>query len=303
VVSAFDEISRLVTRWRPHVLHLHSFWLWHIAKGLRANLGVPLVYTVHSLDRAEYELGQGPPECMGQWPHQEAVIYGADRVICLLQRYCPGVDARIRVVGNGIENARASWSAKSRNPDRPTVLFVGRFVERKGIRELIEAIALVHSTAPHVTFVLAGGHRDSTAEQMESWLLPTRLHAHRSHIRFTGWLTPEQLTQCYREADILIVPSWYEPFGMVILEGMVHGLAIAASAVGGPAEIIDDGRTGLLFPPCDATALAGAILRLVNDQVCRRRIARAAATEVRKTWLWSRVVDKMRSVYGELAAH
>ena len=100
---------------------------------------------------------------------------------------------------------------------------------------------------------------------MEAWLLPDSLRPYRSKIRFTGWLTPQQMTEEYRAADILVVPSWYEPFGMVVLEGMIHGLAVAAAAVGGPAEILRDGETGLLFPPCDAEALAQTILQLVLD--------------------------------------
>ena len=130
----------------------------------------------------------------------------------------------------------------------PLVLFNGRFVERKGIRELMEAIEIVLAQAPAVQFVLAGGHRGCSAAQMESWLLPAQLRPMRTQIQFTGWLTPQELTNWYCEADILVVPSWYEPFGMVILEGMLHGMAIAASAVGGPKEILDHEQTGLLFP-------------------------------------------------------
>src|SRR5215471_13937165 len=101
-VSWFQEIENIaqtVAMWRPDVLHLHSFWLWPIARALRDRLGKPLVYTVHSLDRAEYELGQGPPECLTQWVGQETVIRGADRIIALtrserelLKHYCPGVE-------------------------------------------------------------------------------------------------------------------------------------------------------------------------------------------------------------------
>jgi len=302
-----DDIARIVANWQADILHLHSFWLWPIAQALRQRLEIPLVYTVHSLDRAEYEIGAGPPQCVGQWTQQEAVIFGVDRIISLtsserelLKAYCPGVDAHIRVVGNGIEDIPDSIGSKRRDGDAPIVLFSGRFVDRKGIWELIDAIRIVLAEAPQVRFVLAGGHRDCTASQMESWLLPPGLCQHRSQIRFTGWLTSQQMAAWYRAADILVVPSWYEPFGMVVLEGMVHGLAVAASAVGGPAEILKDGETGLLFPPRDAPALAGAILRLANDPNFRKRIAAAGAQEVRETWLWSRIVEKMCSVYEEM---
>jgi glycosyltransferase involved in cell wall biosynthesis len=150
--------------------------------------------------------------------------------------------------------------------------------------------------------VLAGGHRGCPAEHMEAWLLPDGLRPYRSQIHFTGWLTPQQMAAHYRAADILVVPSWYEPFGMVVLEGMIHGLAVAAAAVGGPAEILRDGETGLLFAPCDAGALAGAILRLTQDPDLRLRLAEAGAREVRENWLWPCIVQKMQRVYDEVVA-
>jgi glycogen(starch) synthase len=307
--QGIESIAHTVAMWQPDVLHLHSFWLWPIAQALRDRLGKPLVYTVHSLDRAEYELGQGPPECLTQWVGQETVIRHADRVIALtrserelLKQYCPEVEERVRVVGNGIEEIEIAPQAQGRNWDAPIVLFSGRFVERKGIRELIEAIGLVLSMAPAVRFVLAGGHRHCTGAQMESWLLPAQLYPHRAQITFTGWLTPEEMAAWYRAADILVVPSWYEPFGMVILEGMLHGLAVAASAVGGPTEILDHGRTGVLFAPRDAQALAEAVLRLAKDPDDRVRIAEAGARHVREKWLWSRIVQKMHRIYEELVS-
>jgi glycogen(starch) synthase len=105
----------------------------------------------------------------------------------------------------------------------------------------------------------------------------------------------------YRAADILVVPSWYEPFGLVVLEGMLHGLAVAAGATGGPAAILEDGRTGLLFPPKDVCALAGTLLRLVRDGDLRRRLGTAAAREVRRNWLWTSIVSRVAAVYREAA--
>ena len=305
--QGIDAIAQTAAKWRPDILHLHSFWLWPLAQGLRARLDKPLVYTVHSLDRAEYELGRGPSECLTQWVGQQSVISSADRVIALtqserelLKEYCPSVDGRVRVVGNGIEDIALNPKAAKKDSNAPLVLFNGRFVERKGIRELIEAIEIVLGQAPDARFVLAGGHRGCSGAQMESWLLPAQLRPVRKQIQFTGWLTPQELTNWYQRADILVVPSWYEPFGMVILEGMLHGIAIAASAVGGPMEILDHERTGLLFPARDSKALAEAILRFVHDCDGRLRIGAAGARKVREKWLWHRVIEKMRRVYQEL---
>jgi glycosyltransferase involved in cell wall biosynthesis len=88
---------------------------------------------------------------------------------------------------------------------------------------------------------------------------------------------------------------------MVILEGMLHGLPILATRVGGPAAILKHGRTGLLVPPQDARALAAGLLRLVESRDLRRRLGAAAAQEVRQSWLWPQIVGKMAAVYGEVA--
>ena len=83
---------------------------------------------------------------------------------------------------------------------------------------------------------------------------------------------------------------------------MLNGLAVAASEVGGPAEILDHGRTGLLFPPRNAGALAKAILRLVSDPDYRLHLGAAAADEIRRRWLWPQVIHRMWGVYGELVS-
>jgi len=107
--------------------------------------------------------------------------------------------------------------------------------------------------------------------------------------------------RCYCDADVLVVPSWYEPFGMVVLEGMLHGLAIAATAVGGPAEILEDETTGLLFPSRSAAALVATLLRLIRDPDLRQRLGNAAAVAVRRSWLWPQIIVNIRSVYSEVA--
>jgi glycogen synthase len=296
---------RLIRRWRPDVIHLHTAWLWPIARDIQQRTGTPLVFTVHSLDRAEYEFGHLPT----QWHAQEEVIATAARVIALSQsekellaQYCPQAQDRVRIVGNGIQDCvEARMAAYRRNVpiESPLVLYAGRFVARKGIGDLLEAIPQVLDRAPTTRFVLIGGY-GAGGEITRDWL-PNALDPYHSQVTFTGWLSPIAVAQWYCTADILVVPSWYEPFGMVILEGMLYGLPIATSAIGGPAEILENGRTGLFFPPKDVGALAGAIVTLVATPSLRRRIGVAAAEEVRRSWLWPSIAEKMRIVYREAA--
>ena len=180
------------------------------------------------------------------------------------------------------------------------MLYSGRLVERKGIHELIAAIPSILTTAPRARFVLAGGPPHVTPEHLKRQWIPPDLARHSAHIHFTGWLTPSQLEHWYEIADVLVVPSRYEPFGMVVLEGMLHGLPIVASDIGGPAEILRDARTGLLVPPRDPDALAGAISRLLGDPSIRVKIGTAAAQEVRRRWTWPHRVRQMQAVYREL---
>jgi len=295
---------RLVRRWRPDVLHLHPVELWPIAQAIRQQTGVPIVYTVHSLNSAEYEIGREPPEILGLWHAQQELIAGADRILALsrdekrlLLRSCPSARGRIRILGNGIEDRE-----RPRQEERTslTVLYSGRFVDRKGIRDLFAAIPDVLERSPGTRFVLVGGH--GTGAAIEVGWLPADLEPYRDRIHFTGWLLPEDVAGWYQAADVLVVPSWYEPFGMVVLEGMLHGLPIVATRVGGPASILKHGRTGLLVPPKDPRALASALLRLIEDPALRRRLAADAADEVRRQWLWPRIVEKMAAVYAEALA-
>jgi glycogen(starch) synthase len=306
--DAIEPSIRLARRWQPDVVHLHTAWVWQVGQAIQERIGIPLVYTVHSVDRAEYELGEGGAECLTHWEDQEAAIAAADRVIALtrderdlLARYYPEARDRVRVVGNGLDDCAAArrTAARRGRSGAPLVLYSGRLVERKGIRELLAAIPAVLERAPTTRFVLAGGPPHSSAAELERAWLPPSLQPCRNRIHFTGWLAAHELAEWYRAADILVVPSRYEPFGMVILEGMLHGLPIVATAVGGPAEILEHERTGLLCPPKDSAALAAALLCLVQDAELGRRLGAAAAGEVRRRWLWPAAVETMRGVYQE----
>jgi glycosyltransferase involved in cell wall biosynthesis len=140
----------------------------------------------------------------------------------LLFHYYPNVRSKIRVVANGIEDTeKARRTAYNRSQHgRPTVLYSGRLVERKGIRELLQAIPEVLQEYPETVFVFAGGPPPLTgAEVAAQWLGHAQMRF-RNRIHFTGCLSPRDLSSWYEAADILVVPSRYEPFGMVILEGI-----------------------------------------------------------------------------------
>lgn len=308
--DAVEAGLEAVRRWQPDIIHLHTAMIWHVAAAIRAETGKPLVYHVHSVDRAEYELGHEPNQWLAQAVEQSEAIRSADRLIALSESerellcfYYPEQSERIRVVGNGIDDSAAARNSAvtERKVQSPLVLYSGRLVERKGIHELLAAIPEVLEAEPHARFAFAGGPPSVDSAGVERQWLPGNLQPYRSHIHFTGWLSPRQVDDWYSIADILVVPSRYEPFGMVVLEGMLHGLPIVAASVGGPAEILEDQRTALLFPPRDVGSLGRALIRLLKSASLRAKLGAAAASEVRRRWMWPQRVERMRTVYSELS--
>ncbi|HTJ55633.1 MAG TPA: glycosyltransferase family 4 protein [Nitrosospira sp.] len=306
-VDAAEAAIKLARDRKPDIVHIHPVELWPVARAIKQATGTPVIYTVHSLNLAEYEFGNEPPEILNLWYTQQELIAGADRVLALTQdekslllECCPAAVDNIRVIGNGINDsatARHSASKKRRN-EPPVVLYSGRFVDRKGIHELFRAIPIVLQNAPKTRFVFVGGY-GSGADIERAWL-PAELFPYRAQIHFTGWLDTTEVEKWYEQADTLVVPSWYEPFGMVVLEGMLYGLPVAASNIGGPAEILQHGSTGLLFLPRDSENLASALLDLVTNSGLRERLGANASMEVRKKWLWPKIVEQMKEIYQQV---
>ena len=306
--TAIERGLRAIQIWRPDVVHLHTAMLWYVAEAIQASTTTPIVYHVHSVDRAEYEIGHEPNPWLAHSHAQDQAIAASDRLIALTRSEANcwpntiptcGLKYGWWVTASMTAWRRAPPHSGHAGPGSPLVLYSGRLVERKGIRELLDAIPQVLDTMPDACFVLAGGPPPLTGDEVAAqWLRPQHA-AYRDRIYFTGWLSPQDVYRWYSAADILVVPSRYEPFGMVVLEGMLHGLPVIAAEVGGPADILQHGRTGLFFPPRDVAALAAALRQLVENSEDRHRMGHAAAREVRHRWLWERLVPDMLDVYRE----
>jgi len=301
--EALSSAYVLSDYWLPDVIHLHTAWLLPVAMSIRQRCNCPIVFTVHSIDKAEYEVGK----IFTHWEVQEQAIHEADRIIAIsesekemLAEYYPQAINKVCVAGNGIEDFNkallVSIKRKWKETDL-TILYTGRFVERKGIWDLIAAIPIVLDSFPKARFVVAGGYGGG-AEIEREWLVDT-LKPFKDRVLFTGWLTPAEINQWYENADILVIPSWYEPFGMVVLEGMLYGLPIVATNIGGPAEILTNNVSAVLVPPKNANALAESILDLLKSSSLRKQLGEAAAKEVRNKWLWNKALKKIQHAYSE----
>jgi glycosyltransferase involved in cell wall biosynthesis len=158
----------------------------------------------------------------------------------------------------------------------PAIGALGRMIPRKGFSDLLEAAALLAARGHAFELHLGGSGPEQPVLEA---LAAQRGLADR--VRWPGWIADQ--AAFFAGLDLFCVPSREEPFGIVVLEGMAYARAVVATAAAGPREIVSDGADGLLVPPSDPPALAGALARLLDDPSLRARLARAGrATALRR---------------------
>jgi len=301
-----ETIVKLVTSWKPDIIHLHSSTIWGIAKQL-LRFNIPIIYTMESIYRAEFDMGHGPDEFTLRAKMQEQVISSVHRIIVLSHsefylfiHYYPMFANKVRIVGFGISDCGVNHSAMQKDDKFFTILYVGRFAQRKGITDLFQTIPKILKEIPNARFILVGGLPNRDINLVRQWWFPNYLNKYYHQIIFTGWISYRDIVKWYHLADIQVVPSWYEPFGLVVLEGMRHGLPIIASNVGGPSEILRHKKTGLLIPSNDSETLLSAITWLHQNKEEGNKLGKEALKEVKNKWLWSNVIKDFQKAYEEL---
>ncbi len=246
------------------VIHLHSLSLAALARESKRRYGIRLLYTAHSLVSLELA---GTPECLRWSRLQEEVFALADKVFFLTGEdraaacsVSPELAARSTVLPNGVNRPFASCETTLR---KRTAMFVGRFTRHKGIDIFAGTIAGLLDRGCGWDFVIAGGHGDPhLAEQVGNL---SKRYAGRC--RFTGWLDRSSLEKLYSQASLVMIPSRYEPFGMVALEAMSRGVPVLASTAGGLRRIMGPTSGGYTIgrnqpeswiPACEALMAAPA---------------------------------------------
>jgi glycosyltransferase involved in cell wall biosynthesis len=240
------------------IVHLHSLGFGDLAIQLRSRFGLPLVYTAHASVRAEV------PEFGGEsgWRAvQDLVLARSDHVLfpstaertAALSRSLD-LHRRSSVQPNGVARG-VTPSARATTPG--PIAFAGRFAESKGVlllREIVDRLC----AQPGPRFVFAGGHGDELGRRTIDGLV----RRHPDRCRRIDWLAPDALERLFAEAGMVVVPSRYEPFGLVALEAMRAGAPVLAAPVGGLREVVGHGSGGLLVVPDNADGWCTAILRL-----------------------------------------
>ena len=291
-----DEFVDGVDAWRIarsidyDLIHAH-YWLSGVA-GLRLKerWSVPVMQMFHTLGRLKNRVARSAAE---QEPairlHEETRIVGAcDRIVAAnvveraeLVRDYGAAAARIATIPCGVDTDlfvpgdRAAARGRLGLDEQPALLWVGRVAPIKGLDTLLDAVARLRASGRPVRLLIVGGDADEAMSEHEVSLRRriARLDL-TSLVCFVGPQPQSVLPLYYAAADVTVLPSYYESFGMVALEAMACGSPVIASRVGGLVTTVRDGVTGFLIPEADVEALAERIGALVADPDLRWRIGR-----------------------------
>lgn len=289
------------------IVHAHDWVTAHAAIGLRDALPSPaLVGTIHATEAGRHQGWLPGPLSDAIHSVEHWLAHEAQRVIVCSQHMRTEAHGlfdlpqeRISVIANGIDlkrwRASTTLTAQVRDahaPHGPLVVFVGRLEWEKGAHTLIDALPRLKRRNPGLRAVIAGrgGHESQLTDQVRARRLGRT-------VDFVGWLPEPRLHALIAAADVLVVPSIYEPFGLVAIEGAALGTPLVVARTGGLAEFVEDGVTGRTFEPGSAVGLADAVTAALHDDSGAQRMARAARTRLRESYGWSRIADDTQAAY------
>ncbi|MHB8533186.1 MAG: glycosyltransferase family 4 protein [Solirubrobacteraceae bacterium] len=292
------------------LVHGHDWLVASVSGTLAERQGVPYVTTIHATEHGRHqgwvaEQPQAHIHGVERW-----MAHRADRVI-VCSHYMRGHvadifdidEGRVSVIPNGVDPSDlrpvsdlARLRSQFAEPNEKLVLLVGRLVYEKGFQLALDALPGVIEQVGEVRFLVAG----SGTHELELKAQAERLGLNE-HGTFLGWIGDDTLHSLYRIADLCVVPSIYEPFGLVALEAMASGCPCIVADTGGLREVVPVGeKVGLRFNGGDAQHLGAMIERLLIDDVLRDRLVTEASEHVLR-FDWDDIAQRTRGIYDELA--
>jgi glycogen(starch) synthase len=279
----------------PDVVHAHDWLVAHAAKTLKDVTGAPLVATVHATEAGRHQGWLPGPVNRAIHSVEWWLTYEARRVVTCsaymrdeVKRLFALPGDKVDVVPNGIDLAH--WHADAArvaalrahlSPDGARLLlYAGRLEYEKGVQTVLQALPRLRRRHRGVRLVIAGTLRVGRA------------------VDFLGFLSPDDLAVLAAVADCAVVPSLYEPFGMVALECAAAGTPLVVADTGGLREFVAPGVTGLRFPPGEPAALADTVTRLLGDQVLSQRLVRDARDVLARDYTWDAIADRTAATYA-----
>jgi glycogen(starch) synthase len=296
----------ILRRWQPDVVHAHDWLVAQSAVTVIRATGAPLVATLHATEAGRHSGWLPSPlnraiHSLERWlAHQAAAVITCsttmhDEVTTNLEL----AGSRVHVVPNGIDAERWTATARAQAAARaqyvaegPLIVFAGRLVHEKGVQTLLRAVRPLRDAHPGLRLVIAGtGPHEGTLRETAR-----RLRIARA-VEFLGFVADTRLPALLAAADAVVVPSFYEPFGIVALEAACAGAPLVLAETGGLRDLAVDGVAAASFPSGEVDALAAAVGKVLVDPVAARRAAARTARRVRRDYTWRAVAERTAEVY------
>jgi D-inositol-3-phosphate glycosyltransferase len=295
-----------------------NYWLsaW-VGMQLKQRSNVQLIHTYHSLGAVKYQ-SVAPPESAGiRLAVEKQVLETANCIVAtspqeeqmLRQLVSDAGNVQVIPCGTDLQNFRAVPRSAAREQlgfqaHEKIVLYVGRFDPRKGIETLVRAFAKLPSKSEVLKLVIVGGSEPGQADGIERQRIEAIVAALNltESVVFVGQVGHDLLPSYYTAADVCVIPSHYEPFGLVAIEAMACGTPVVASAVGGLNFTVLPEETGLLVPPHDVNAFAASIDRILSDELWAQKLRKRATERVQQNFSWSSVAVQLSDLYRRLLA-
>lgn len=206
---------------------------------------------------------------------------------------------RVEIVPFGVDNIFLKKKKRIRNENYVHFCFAKpRLIPLYGLDLLIRAFSRIVRRYPRSRLSIAGRGEPDYMEELQSL---TEKAGVKQHVTFTGYLSADELATLFERSDILVQPSRWESFGVVLLEAMAVDLPVIATNVGGVSELVIDGVTGLLIPPDDLDALTDAMMKLTGDKELRERLAQNGRSMASYVYNFDMHGEQMGALYYELA--
>lgn len=288
-------VERLAEEESFDVVHAHDWMTFGAGARAARKRRRPLVVHVHSLEQDRAARGPDPRICeaeQGGFDAAQAVVCVSRFTAERLQRFYRVDPERLHVVWNALPALPpATEPAPARQVPEPVVLFLGRVTSQKGPDVLLEAARLVVLRRPRVKFLVAGdGDLYRPVVERAAALGLAR------HVAFTGFLRAADVERAYAAADLFVLPSVAEPFGLTALEAAARGVPVILTRQSGAAEVLSGALT---VDGWDVEGLADAILTLLADPARRQALADRVRREARAL-LWHTAAEAVRALYGSL---
>lgn len=288
------------------LLHCHDWLVATATIGLKHIFRIPLLATIHSTEHGRRNgIHSGYQRMIHQteswlthesWRIISCSNYMTSQVCNLFGLLRDNMDT----ISNGVNiddytiHPSREFRKQFAEDDEKLVLFVGRLVYEKGVSVLIDSIKRVLQKVNTKLVVVGDGYmRDKLVDQAHQLGVSDKIF-------FAGFLDDEIVKRLYRTADVFVVPSLYEPFGIVALEAMAAKIPLVASGVGGLSEIIQHDRTGVIVYPNNPDSLAWGILRVLTDNKYSKWISENAFFEVSNRYNWNSIAEKTSMVYQQV---